>query len=110
MEYFTRADVAAMLAPPGRALHPSTILRWVRDGLAIGSRRVKLPATQLPSRVVHSERDVRRFLKRLEGAYVHIGLPTKVITFEEAVRRLPGRSPRAARQRVNSVSMVQAAG
>lgn len=63
-------SAAARLMPQrrqGRPVHPSTLWRWYRCGVWVGSDRVCLEAVRTPSGMATTAAAMQRFLARLTG-------------------------------------------
>lgn len=68
---------ASVLFPPsraGRPVHPTTLMRWVIDGVtAPGGRRVKLAAVRVGSRWLTTRAAVAEFIQAQQPAEVVAG-------------------------------------
>lgn len=67
-EYFGLAGAARRFCVDGKPVHPSTVFRWMRNGILRGRHRVRLGHVRMGRRLCTTAEQIDAFMRNLAAA------------------------------------------
>src|ERR1043166_639816 len=68
IEYFGLSGAARRFCIDGKAVHASTVFRWMKDGISRGGHRVRLGYVRMGRRLATTQEHIDAFTRELAAA------------------------------------------